>query len=60
MGSFSMDLGAMDDDVTSRLPADVTMTKVTLAAGHRQMALLGYVMTSWDVVSYPAYRLMSL
>jgi len=39
-------IGAMDDDVTSRLLADITMTTVTLAAENGQMSLLGYVMIS--------------
>jgi len=46
MGSSSMKLGVMDDDITSRLLADITMTTVILTAEHRQMALLGYVMMS--------------
>jgi len=45
MGSSSMKLGVMDNLITSGLLADVTMTMVTVAE-HRQMALLGYVMTS--------------
>jgi len=37
----------MDDDVTSRFLADITMTTVTLAVKRGQMSLPGYVMTSW-------------
>jgi len=32
---------ATNDDITSRLLADITMTTVTLAAGHGQTAYLG-------------------
>jgi len=51
-----MKLGATDDDITSGLLADVTMTMVTLAVEHRQTALLGYVMTSRAGPSYPGYN----
>jgi len=33
-------------DITFRLPADITMTMVILAAGQGQTALPGYLMTS--------------
>jgi len=31
----------MDDDVTTRLPNDVTLMIATLAMGHRQMVISG-------------------
>jgi len=43
-----MKLVANDNDVTSRLLADITVTMVTLAVQHGQMALLGYMMMSWN------------
>jgi len=46
MGSSSMKLGVIDNDGTSGLLADVTVTTVTLTAEHGQMTLLGYVMMS--------------
>jgi len=54
-GLIQHKLGVMDDDVTSGLLADVTMMMVTLAVGHRQMALPGYRMMSWDNASHPGY-----
>jgi len=36
----------MDDDVTSGLPDDITGSQLTLATGHGQMVILGYVVTS--------------
>jgi len=54
-GLIQHKLGVMDDDVTSGLLADVTMMMVTLAAGHRQMALPGYRMMSRDNASHPGY-----
>jgi len=41
-------LGAMYNDVTSGLLADVTVTMVILTVEHGQMAFLDYGMTSWD------------
>jgi len=47
----------MDDDVTSGLPNDITVKMVTLAMGHRQMVILGYVVMSWSNASHPGYQL---
>jgi len=46
-----------DDDVTSGLPNDVTGSWLTLAMGHGQTVILGYVVTSWSGASHPGYRL---
>ncbi len=46
-------------DITSGLLDDITMTMVTLAMGHGQMSLLGYLMTSQNKASYLGYWLTS-
>jgi len=48
MGSSSMKLGVMDDGITLKLLADITMTTAILAVEHRQMSLQSYMMMSWD------------
>jgi len=45
----------MDDDVTSRLPDGVTIKMVTLAMGHGQTVILGYMVTSWSNASHLGY-----
>ncbi len=46
----------MDDDVTSRLPDDVTGSQLTLTMGHGQTVILGYMVTSRSGVSHLGYR----
>jgi len=60
MGSSSMKLGAMDDDITSGLLADITVTMVTLAVEHGQMTFLGYIVMSQNRTIMSGLQLTSL
>jgi len=54
-GLIQHELGATDNDITSRLLADITVMMVILEVEPGQMAFLGYRMMSQNKTSHTGY-----